>query len=102
MTMKDGTTRTTTFDPIGARRRLDGAPGSPYYYSLNSLDEQGIADVSRLPITVKIFVENLLRHAGSDPSTVNDAVALANWQPRADEPRPVGFWPARVLLQDFT
>jgi aconitate hydratase len=90
---------TTEF--AGARDRLATAGGDVAVHRLGWLAEQGIGEVARLPHTVKILLENLLRRAGARDVTDGDVRALAAWPapaPRAD----VAFMPARVLMQDFT
>ena len=88
-----------TSELAGARTQLETADGSLDLYSLPWLAEAGIADVSRLPHTVKILLENLLRRAGSRDVADHDVRSLARWpQPAAD----VAFMPGRVLMQDFT
>jgi aconitate hydratase len=85
----------------GARGRLDTADGPVDVYRLRWLTERGIGDVERLPHTVRILLENLLRRAGTRDVRDDDVVALAGWP----EPAPgasVAFMPARVLMQDFT
>jgi len=95
---------TTYKDVFGARRILDGAHSTVHYYRLATLAEQGVQGLERLPFTVKIILENLLRHAGGELVTKDDVLALARWTPgsattsEAEYP----FLPARVLLQDFT
>src|SRR5262249_49713242 len=72
-------------------------------YRLAGLADYGVGDLARLPVTVKIILENVLRHCDGTNATDEDVLALARWQPGASgEPRPFPFWPARVLLQDFT
>jgi aconitate hydratase len=68
-------------------------------YRLDWLSEQGIASTERLPHTIRILLENLLRRSGSRDVSDNDVEALARWPgPAAD----VAFMPSRVLMQDFT
>src|SRR4051794_33766610 len=86
-------------DPFGARTDRSDAPA---IYRLTRLSEQGIADVSRLPHTVKVLLENLLRQAGGMHVTEEDVVALARWPEPPPASAKVPFAPARVLLQDFT
>jgi aconitate hydratase len=74
--------------------------GSVDYYSLPALERQFPA-IARLPFSLKILLENLLRREGSDSVTADDIRALASWKPGAAS-REVSFMPARVLLQDFT
>jgi aconitate hydratase len=88
-----------TSELAGARKRLETADGALDIYSLPWLADTGVADVSRLPATVRILVENLLRRAGSRDVADEDVRALARWpEPAAD----VAFMPGRVLMQDFT
>jgi aconitate hydratase len=87
-------------DRFGARAQL---PDGPAYFRLEALARRGAGDVSRLPMTVKILLENLLRHAGDRFVSDEDVVALAGWDGRPPEhDRERAFVPARVLLQDFT
>ncbi|HEY0580988.1 MAG TPA: aconitate hydratase AcnA [Chloroflexota bacterium] len=86
------------------RATLDTASGAATYYPLASLIERGFdrARLDRLPVTVKVLLENLLRHA--DNGVVRDAEieALARWSPATPPEGEFPFYPARVLLQDFT
>ncbi|MBO0781922.1 MAG: aconitate hydratase, partial [Ktedonobacteraceae bacterium] len=95
---------TTYKDVFGARKQLQGGYGTVDYYQLESLTQRGIRDLDRLPFTIKIVLENLLRHAGGEAVTENDVLALANWQPgkATTSEAEFPFMPARVLLQDFT
>src|SRR5579859_4490114 len=87
---------------FGARQRLATASGAVTYYRLATLADQGIADLSRLPFTVKIFLENLLRICGGPHVTEEDVTTLARWNPAQPADHPFAFLPARVILQDFT
>ncbi|MDQ6856713.1 MAG: aconitate hydratase AcnA, partial [Candidatus Dormibacteraeota bacterium] len=87
-------------DRFGARATLAGGVD---YYRLNRLAESGVGDPSRLPMTVKILLENALRHADAPFANEDDVSALTAWDgkhPSEDRERP--FVPSRVLLQDFT
>ena len=87
-------------DPYNARAPLAG--GGPDIFRLERLSELGIGDLSRLPHTVKILLENLLRHAGGQHVSERDVEALARYPERAPSGTSVPFQPARVVLQDFT
>jgi aconitate hydratase len=90
-------------DPFGALTPLDTAAGAVQYYQLDCLTRLGVADVSRLPFSIKIVLENLLRRWDAEIVTQEDVVALAQWSPtNPAAPRDMQFLPARVLLQDFT
>jgi aconitate hydratase len=87
-------------DSFGARGRLDVGSASYEICRLSSLDS--IADVGRLPFSVKVLLENLLRHEDGVDVTREDVEALARWAPEAAGTREIAFAPARVLMQDFT
>ncbi|HLZ69168.1 MAG TPA: aconitate hydratase AcnA [Dehalococcoidia bacterium] len=88
------------FDPFGARASLQLADGSRVaYYQLEALKQRGVGDLGRLPYTVRVLLENVLRLCDGSLVKEDDVLALARWQPgNQDFP----FLPARVLLQDFT
>jgi aconitate hydratase len=86
-----------TDDLAGARGGLD--PAGVDLYRLGWLADQGVGDIHRLPHTVKILLENLLRRAGSRDVDVDDVRALAGWPGPS---RNVAYMPGRVLMQDFT
>ena len=69
-------------------------------FSLRKLDEQ--QDIARLPWSLKILLENLLRHEDGSTVTRDDIQALMNWDPKAEPDCEIAFRPARVLMQDFT
>ncbi|MHB8618350.1 MAG: aconitate hydratase AcnA [Chloroflexota bacterium] len=89
-------------DPFGSRGRLQTAAGDFTYYRLTALAGQPNVDLARLPFTIKILAENLLRNAGRFNITAEDVLALAAWNPRQPSSRVVAFLPGRVLMQDFT
>jgi aconitate hydratase len=71
------------------------------YYRLDALRERGL-DVSKLPFSLKVLLENLLRHEDGVTVTADDINGLAAWNPKAEPDREIAFRPSRVLLQDFT
>jgi aconitate hydratase len=87
-------------DPFdGARARLATADGDVEIARLRWLTDQGIGEVERLPHTLKILLENLLRRAGTRDVSADDVTALAGWPGQAKD---IAFMPGRVLMQDFT
>ncbi len=62
---------------------------------------QGL-DVAALPFSLKVLLENLLRHEDGSTVTADDIRGLAAWNPQAEPDREIAFRPSRVLLQDFT
>ena len=95
----------STSDPFGARGAL--GPGLPRFYSLSALAAGGAVpglELGQLPVTIKILLENVLRHAGGGIVREADVVALAAWKPgiAATTEAEIPFMPARVIMQDFT
>ncbi|MCL6645111.1 MAG: aconitate hydratase AcnA [Dehalococcoidia bacterium] len=89
-------------DSFGSKRRLD-VDGTGYtIFSLEALRDRGFPGVDRLPFSLKILLENLLRLEDGRAVTAEDIAALAGWQPNSGADREIAFTPARVLLQDFT
>src|SRR2546425_314304 len=70
-------------------------------HRLEFLEKQGVADLAKLPFSLRILLENLLRCEDGRFVHAEDIRALANWRPGAPE-KEIAFMPARVLLQDFT
>jgi len=71
------------------------------FYRLDALNQAGI-DVHKLPYSIRILLENLLRNENGTTVRAGEIEALARWSPRAAADREIAFTPARVLLQDFT
>jgi aconitate hydratase len=86
---------------FNARTTLRVGDRTYTYYRLEALAQHGI-DLTKLPYSLKILLENLLRHEDGVTVTAEDILALARWRPDAVPEREIAFRPARVLLQDFT
>ncbi len=71
-------------------------------FDINILEEKGLADIKRLPFSIKILVENLLRKMDGKVVKEQDVLNIARWQKKYDEPVEIPYHPARVLMQDFT
>ena len=91
-------------DSFSCRRHLDVQGKSFAYHSLPALSEHPDlpGDVSRLPYSLKILLENLLRHEDGVDVTRADIEALVAWSPTAEPATEIAFTPSRVVLQDFT
>ncbi|OGP32799.1 MAG: aconitate hydratase 1 [Deltaproteobacteria bacterium GWC2_65_14] len=77
--------------------------GKPYeIFSLPALERRGVGKVSRLPRSIKVLLENLLRHEDGVSVTAEDIESVARWSPKAASGKEIAFRPARILLQDFT
>ena len=92
--------RQPPIDPLGARATLDVGDDRYAYYRLHAAGD-GL-DVARAPVTLKILLENLLRHAGGGIVRTEDVETLAAWRPGATAEAEIPFMPSRVILQDFT
>ena len=86
-------------DSFGARSALEVGGDRFEIYRLDAVKE---GHVDRLPYSLKILLENLLRHEDGRDVTRDDILALANWDPKAAPSTEISFTPARVILQDFT
>jgi len=86
-------------DSFGARSTLTVGGKDYEIYRLDAVKD---GHVERLPYSLKILLENLLRHEDGRDVTRDDILALANWDPKADPSTEISFTPARVVLQDFT
>ncbi len=89
-----------TTNSFGSRSALRVGDREFQYYSLNALEKSGIGNVSRLPYSIKVLLENLLRHEDGRTVSAGDVEFVAKWNGRGS--REISFMPARVLLQDFT
>ena len=87
-------------DSFGIRQTLQVGDNAVQVFSLRALAECGYPDVARLPYSLKILLENMLRREDGRFVTADDIESLARWSPGAT--REIAFMPARVLLQDFT
>src|SRR5438105_10185417 len=72
------------------------------FYSLPKLEAAGIGPVSKLPISIRIVLESVLRNVDGKKIAEGDVRALANWKAKAERTEEIPFMVARVLLQDFT
>jgi len=90
------------FDPFHARALLPGVAEPIYYYRLSALEEAGLGSISRLPFSIKVLLEAVLRQVDNFAVTEEDVVRLANWDARSPAQVELPFKPARVVMQDFT
>ena len=88
-------------DPFGALSKLDLMEGSTSFYSLSTLEASGVADLDRLPFSIRILLENALRHSGGPYVEEDHVQAIAAWS-STNAGADVPFMPSRVVLQDFT
>src|ERR1700754_1979020 len=72
------------------------------YYSLPALEEKGLGKISRLPVSIRIVLESLLRNCDGKKVTEKDVATLAAWNAKSPAPEEIPFVVARIVLQDFT
>lgn len=89
-------------DLFEARETLETGSGSFVMYRLSKLEEMGLGTTSRLPYSIKVLLESVLRQCDGFAITEDDVKNLAGWSPSTATTFEVPFKPARVLLQDFT
>jgi aconitate hydratase len=91
-----------SLDSFKCRRTLK-ADGAAYdYFSLKEAEANGLQGISSLPFSLKVLLENLLRHEDGRTVTADDIRAVALWLRERKSDREIAFRPARVLMQDFT
>jgi aconitate hydratase len=92
----------TSLDTFKTLRQLN-VNGTQYdYFSLPALEESGLSGVKKLPHSLKILLENLLRNEDNNTVTQTDIEALFDWLKTKKSDREIAYRPARVLMQDFT
>jgi aconitate hydratase len=89
-------------DSFATRKTLTVGNQSYDIFRLDLLEKAGFKNVSRLPVSLKVLLENLLRREDNHHVNKSDVEALANWNPKAKQDREIAFMPARVLTQDLT
>src|SRR5690348_12074496 len=87
---------------FGTRKALKVGGASYDIFSLPDLEKAGFKNIARLPVSLKVLLENLLRQEDNHHVNKADIQALANWDPKAKPDKEIAFMPARVLMQDLT
>ncbi|WP_027349485.1 aconitate hydratase AcnA [Halotalea alkalilenta] len=91
----------SSIDPKGTLTELTVGDKRYHYYSLEKA-AAAYGDITRLPFTLKVLLENQLRFLDGETTTEEDVQALVDWQQQRRSSREIGYRPARVLMQDFT
>src|ERR1700733_11363499 len=86
---------------FGSQSLLQSGKKTCEIYRLSALEKKGV-QLSRLPYSLRILLENLLRQEDGKSVTADDIEFLAKWDPKAEPSREIAYMPARVLMQDFT
>ena len=92
----------TPKNSFDAKASFDTGSGTAQYYRLEKLQEDGLGDISRLPFSIKVLLEALLRNENSYNVTADDVRGLAAYNAKEPANVEIPFKPARVILQDFT
>ena len=92
----------TSLDSFKCRQTLTVGAKTYTYYSLPAAEANGLRGISKLPYSMKVLLENLLRHEDDRSVTKDDIKAVATWLKTRTSASEIAFRPARVLMQDFT
>jgi aconitate hydratase len=92
----------TSLDSFRCCKTLQAGGKTYAYYSLPIAEKNGLKGISRLPFSMKVLLENLLRNEDGRTVTKEDIKAVADWLKTKSSDREIAFRPARVLMQDFT
>jgi aconitate hydratase len=92
----------TSLDSFKCRKTLKVGNKSYTYFSLTAAEKNGLKGISRLPYSMRVLLENLLRHEDGQTVTKDDIRAVAAWTKTRTSDREIAFRPARVLMQDLT
>ncbi|MFG0264266.1 MAG: aconitate hydratase AcnA [Rhodopirellula sp. JB055] len=91
-----------TADIFGAREQFETGSGSAAMYRLEALQKRGLGQIDRLPFSIRVLLEAVLRNCDGFQISEDDVKNLASWDAKAVAPHEVPFKPYRVVLQDFT
>jgi len=89
-------------NPFGAQSELKTQAGTCCLYRLNKLATDGIGAIDRLPFSIKVLLESVLRNTDGFQVNADDVVTLAEWNAKTPQQAEIPFKPGRVILQDFT
>src|SRR5580700_7843837 len=91
-----------SLDSYKSRKTLTVGAKTYHYFSLKAAEKNGLPDISRLPYSMKVLLENLLRNEDGRSVTKEDIAGVAAWLTNKGKvAQEIAFRPARVLLQDF-
>ncbi len=92
----------TSLDTFKSRKTLTAGGKTYAYFSLAAAEKNGLKGISKLPYSLKVLLENLLRYEDGKTVTADDIRAIAGWLDKKKSDREIAFRPARVLMQDLT
>jgi aconitate hydratase len=91
-----------SLDSFNCRREMTVAGETYVYFDLKEAEKNGLSGASKLPYTLKVLLENLLRYEDGRTVTKADIEAVAAWTQTGKSSHEIAYRPARVLMQDFT
>ncbi len=91
-----------SLDSFNCERELSVRGGTYTYYDLKEAEKNGLSGISKLPRSLKVLLENLLRHEDGKTVTKEDIEAIGDWLKTRTSTHEIAYRPARVLMQDFT
>jgi len=89
-------------DPFSAKSSLKTAHGTYTYYALSALEKKGVGTISKLPFSIRVLLESMLRNIDGFAVSADDVTGLANYNAKAPSKGELPFMVGRVVLQDFT
>src|SRR5258708_8658703 len=92
----------TSLDSFKSQKTLKVGGKTYVYYSLPAAEKNGLKGISKLPYSMKVLLENLLRNEDGRTVKKDDILAVATWLKKRAREHEIAFLPARVLMQDFT
>src|SRR5207245_11477155 len=100
---KSETRRAKGSDEFRTLKKFDAGKGREgFLHSLPALEEQGVGKISRLPVSIRIVLESVLRNCDGEKVRRKDVETLANWNAKKPANEEIPFVVARIVLQDFT
>ena len=92
----------TPKDSFNARQTISLSKGDTQVYRLDALSKAGVGVIEKLPYSIRILLENLLRHEDGNTVTSDDIKAVCNWDAKAEPTLEIAYRPSRIVFQDFT
>ena len=85
-----------------SKKILKTSSGDYAFYSIRSLEEAGLIDISKTPYSIRVLLENVLRNSDGGPANIDHVKLVSSWRPDNKPTSEFPYMPGRVVLQDFT
>ncbi|MBC2600953.1 aconitate hydratase [Puniceicoccus vermicola] len=89
-------------NPFNSLQSFESGSSAGKFYSLPELEKQGVGPISRLPVSIRVVLESVLRNCDGERITEDDVKRLANWNAKSPAQEEIPFTVSRIVLQDFT